>query len=407
MNHSLSERPSPLLRPFFPALDGLRALAFLAVFLTHYVAAIVPWAPLRWGWTGVDLFFTLSGFLITGILFDSLHERRYFRDFYIRRSLRIFPLFYGFWIAMLLLTPILHILWNRYNFALMAYIGNSFIAGSSLGHHPDPTQIAVVSSRHPGELRYISVGHLWTLCVEEQFYLVWPAVVYFIRSRRALMALCLVWTAALPFARIFFAHYHPDLVGAGFLYNSTWSHSDGLMAGAFLALWFRGSSVEPGRLVRYALVVLLLSVVVLVATCGPGSHDWPDGDLRVSTVSFTLITLASSAILVLVLASRVVQKVLEVRPLMAMGRISYGLYFFHAIPVNYVAVKVASTKSPLVAWLIIIATFLGTYLLAWLSYRFFESYFLRLKSKLAPRPHAVSDPPANPHELDRLLPSAE
>ena len=91
---------------FFPALDGLRALAFLMVFGFHYL-------QMPWGWTGVDIFFVLSGFLITGILFDSCHHPHRIRNFYLRRTLRIFPLYYGVFLLLVILDPIF-----RWNWAL-------------------------------------------------------------------------------------------------------------------------------------------------------------------------------------------------------------------------------------------------------------------------------------------------
>jgi peptidoglycan/LPS O-acetylase OafA/YrhL len=83
----------PAKRAFYPALDGLRAVAFLMVFFHHYMR-------LPWGWSGVDFFFVLSGFLITGILFDTRHDFHRFRNFYVRRTLRIFPLYYGIILGM-------------------------------------------------------------------------------------------------------------------------------------------------------------------------------------------------------------------------------------------------------------------------------------------------------------------
>ena len=103
--------PEPENKRFYPALDGLRACAVLMVFAQHYVLMQIPgiW---QWGWAGVDVFFVLSGFLITGILFDTKDSDHRFRNFYVRRTLRIFPLYYGVLLLVLLLTPFMHWNWN-------------------------------------------------------------------------------------------------------------------------------------------------------------------------------------------------------------------------------------------------------------------------------------------------------
>ena len=110
-------RTEPENRAFYPALDGLRAVAFLMVLLEHY-------NQFPWGWAGVDLFFVLSGFLITGILFDSQNDTYRVRNFYVRRTLRIFPLYYGILLLILFLWPLVH--WQL-SWAWMvwpAYLGN-------------------------------------------------------------------------------------------------------------------------------------------------------------------------------------------------------------------------------------------------------------------------------------------
>jgi len=125
------------------------------------------WRPLdEWFWVGVDLFFVLSGFLITGILYDSLRDPHYFRNFYVRRALRIFPIFYGFFLALLLLKPLLHLQMDRAMWAFPFYVGNLTMPFSDLGHH-DPSVITMGVGGHIGTVGNIS--HLWSLCVEEQF----------------------------------------------------------------------------------------------------------------------------------------------------------------------------------------------------------------------------------------------
>ena len=88
----------PASQTYFPALDGIRALAFLMVFAQHYLQML-------WGWTGVDIFFVLSGFLITGILYDTRDQAHRVRNFYVRRTLRIFPLYYGLMLLLVLSYP--------------------------------------------------------------------------------------------------------------------------------------------------------------------------------------------------------------------------------------------------------------------------------------------------------------
>ena len=101
----------------FPALDGIRAVAFFAVFLTHY-------RHLAWAWGGVNAFFVLSGFLITGILWDTRDRPHAMRAFYIRRTLRIFPLYWGVFLVLLLLTPICRWQWSGAWLLWPLYVGN-------------------------------------------------------------------------------------------------------------------------------------------------------------------------------------------------------------------------------------------------------------------------------------------
>ena len=118
-----TEHTKPENRGFFPALDGLRAVAFMMVFLQHY-------EKLPWGWSGVDFFFVLSGFLITGILFDTRNDSHRVRNFYIRRTPRIFPLYYGILLALLLSTPFAHWQWSWRWLVWPLYLGN-FLGSST------------------------------------------------------------------------------------------------------------------------------------------------------------------------------------------------------------------------------------------------------------------------------------
>src|ERR1700761_8041685 len=130
------ELPSNELKPtssrHYPALDGLRGIAILAVFCYHFGGGskssnwlIQAWSSIAdTGWMGVDLFFVLSGFLITGILYDTAHKPHRVRNFYARRSLRIFPLYYGVLLLFLLLTPVLQLHWKPGHLLYFFYLSN-------------------------------------------------------------------------------------------------------------------------------------------------------------------------------------------------------------------------------------------------------------------------------------------
>ena len=194
-----TEQTQPETRAFFPALDGLRAVAFLMVFGQHYLS-------LAWGWTGVNVFFVLSGFLITGILFDARNDLHRVRNFYLRRTLRIFPLYYGLFFSLLLLSPTMHWRWDRLWAAWPLYLGNFLRFTSPLALVPRSALELAADAHLTSPLlprSEVYLGHLWSLCVEEQFYLVWPWVVFLVRDRRKLLALCAAAVLLGPIFRLF------------------------------------------------------------------------------------------------------------------------------------------------------------------------------------------------------------
>src|SRR5579884_1024639 len=185
-----SARLSQSLDRRLPGLDALRGVAILVVMLHHSVQ-IVPLPRLQnvaaAGWLGVDLFFVLSGFLITGILLDARDDRRYFRNFYMRRVLRIFPLYYGVLAANLLLVltlPHLHRFLHLHAW-LWTYTTNIKIA---------------IANEYPFAIGRMRLDHFWTLAVEEHFYLLWPLLVWAL-NRRALAVVCCLILVASPLLR--------------------------------------------------------------------------------------------------------------------------------------------------------------------------------------------------------------
>lgn len=373
-------------RPHWPALDGLRGTAILAVLACHY-AALLPKGPngqaiagvLDIGWAGVDLFFVLSGFLITGILVDAREAQHYFRNFYARRILRIFPLYYGFLALIVLLLLLVRLvpqiphdgleaLWPPQPW-LWTYTANFWIGW--------PRQWSV-----PME----AIAPLWSLSVEEQFYLIWPLVV-FTFSRRKLIWICLGIMAGALLVRLVFTR-----LGASWFAVYTWTptRADSLAAGGLLALLIRrqagGQSLRKMSYYAGAAAGLLLLAVF------PG-FDMPHHPWRTDLL-YTVLAVLFAALLFWAIDPGslfgVPKRFYEIRGLRLIGRYSYGIYILH-LPLMYLsrwaltrwgwynpAGTTWTSAFELVA--LNIALVSGV---AWISFNAYEKRFLRLKRHFA------------------------
>ncbi len=393
-------KPNPVAQPaqYFPAVDGLRALAVLMVFAAHYLGRIPYVASLaKWGWVGVDIFFVLSGFLITGILYDTRERGNFFGSFYLRRVLRIFPLFYGVCAAVLLLGLFGHPAYNRYNLTLPVYLSNFFGV-----LHPEGC-VAHIGFGHKTLL--IGFGHFWSLALEEQFYIVWPLTVWFVRDRVRLSQLCVGVSVVVLLLRSYLRfHLPPALAESDYLYNQAFTRVDALLIGAWVALWMRkpGVTIASLRATGRWLLPSAMGLWVLGESLVASRRLAYCDDPFCSSVGFTLVDLAAAGLLMLVVTPGTLPyTLLKKRPLMSLGRISYGFYVFHALPA-YVLFGVETTLTPRhLGWLAALAAFLFSYGMAWLSYRYWESPFLRLKDRCSASrttpPHPAGEPiPTNP-----------
>jgi peptidoglycan/LPS O-acetylase OafA/YrhL len=302
-----------------PALDGLRGLAILGVMLTHATTLGTETFVRRFagelvavGATGVDLFFVLSGFLITGILLDSRDRPNYYRTFYARRILRIFPLYYAVVFASLVVLPHFHVArFDRWRdiqgIWYWTYLSNFYIARRKAFVHG----ILDVS---------------WSLSIEEQFYLVWPWAVASL-GRLGLRRLCLALLAGALVLRLglMLAGVHPIVI-----YALTFTRVDTLAAGALLALEAR----EPGglgRLLGAARPVAWSALTVVVVTIALEATGAPTLPFA-STLGYSMRTALYAALLVMAAAAPAGDRwrtFLSSVPLRALGRISYALYLFN------------------------------------------------------------------------------
>ncbi|AXC11536.1 acyltransferase 3 [Acidisarcina polymorpha] len=376
-----TERTKPENRAFFPALDGLRAIAFLMVFFHHYL--LVPW-----GWMGVDVFFVLSGFLITGILYDTCHDAYRARNFYVRRTLRIFPLYYSVMLALLLSAPIFHWQWSWSWLIWPAYLGNyapflrPYLPLSPMERLADFHMVGAVSGFHIT----LFLGHFWSLCVEEQFYLIWPWVVFWIRDR---VRLCWICAATLPLClamRLAGQHLFPKwMLDNQILSRATPFRLDALLIGGLIALLLRGS--YSAMLLRIARVALPIAMAILLAWAyfTPAGNlvqqAQPDADWLFTWWLSALDLLAALVILVAVQPRSLLYRGLSLRPLRWLGRISYGAYVLHDIPhvfYSHIGIRLAPTHPRIAVATVALISSIG---LAWLSFRYLESPFLNLKER--------------------------
>jgi peptidoglycan/LPS O-acetylase OafA/YrhL len=376
-NSSVQERGpfsgDNLLRPRMPELDTIRGIAVLLVVFFHgfgfryglhglsgfpklFVAATLP------GWMGVNLFFVLSGFLITGILLDTKTRADYYRRFYVRRALRILPLYY----AVLLLLAVLTRtgLVNRH--ASWAYLTLSFFYLSNV------TGLFGVASQYTV---------LWSLAVEEHFYLLWPTAVRWLSGRRvatAGVAICILC----PILRMFYLIRGYE-AGAGY----TWLVADGLGLGAVLAVLARGRWGTRARMWRVAGILFSASLLMFGA-------GYPFGIflsrrfLGVTLRGTALNLLFAGTIALALLVGTSSWKALVNRPVLQFfGEISYGVYLIHMLVFDLEdgildrwfpnMREVTGHFASMVLLFGIAASF--TVAIAYLSRWYFEEPFLRLK----------------------------
>jgi peptidoglycan/LPS O-acetylase OafA/YrhL len=331
-----------------PQLDAVRGVAVLVVLLHNTDKNLYTGALARNGWMGVDLFFVLSGFLITGILLDSKGTDGYFRNFYARRCLRIWPLYYSALMFMFVLVPAIRPSEAGRIFEPRAMPWWSYFV--FLQNFRVPVITAATGL----------LGVTWSLAVEEQFYLVWPIVVRFCsQSRLRNIAITIVCLS--PVLRFYLLRRHFAV------YPNTFCRLDGLMAGALLAMLFRSRNFSPGRYVPLAWIAL--GVALPAALLITPSGQW-------AVYSFTAIASVSFVYLALCSKQKWLQSVLANRSLIYTGTISYGIYLLEKIAPD-AAQSLHLNQHPLLLLPLTAAT---TYLLAMLSWNFLEKPCLRLKS---------------------------
>ena len=385
-HHDEVERPQLWIQSHYSAFNGLRALAILSVFFCHYGPILAP-AHFHRGllWAGVDIFFVLSGFLITGIVYENRTSDTYYRDFYLRRALRILPLTYGTLLVVGAIAYFAKLGSPRVLLPDLIFIQNFMFRSIGL------RAVSFGPTGFHTPYGSIGLGMLWSLCVEEQFYLFWPVVVRCFPSRTKLLGIC--FTGAVGVITLRCILLCVDTRAAqitGYLYAQTYTRLDTLLIGAALNLWLQQRTLTRTMLHKISRGVFLGSCALLAAALVLFGRGEPINELNpaIQSIGFTLIAGAAAAVLLRSLdpTSRM-SSLLGLPWLKRIGQVSFGFYIFHDIPTRCFA-GLADRLPHACRPVIVGAAFGIIYMMSIISYRFLEAPILRLKDRLAPRPDA-------------------
>lgn len=356
------------------AIDGLRAVAIGAVIAFH-----LGWPGAALGWAGVPLFFVISGFLITSILIEKKQQAKDFRGFYgdfvRRRVLRIFPLYYAYLACSTLLAtaqghPLLQG-WSYWVFLQNYTLGTSQFGAS------------------------FTMGHTWSLAVEEQFYLLWPLIVWLCR-RRTLIAVCALLITLGPISRgvIMKATGNPYLA-----FTTLPSSVDLLAMGALLGIAYR-ERLLPTKTLCYLGIALSAAVILLIV---PYASYWRPPLWMPTSLGpfvFSALGVGAASFIGLVLNGGYLAKLAQNRIAAYVGKISYGLYIYHGlflVEIGFLMERARVQGILLgaiekVSWSVLVIGF--SLAAAHLSFNFFEKRFLSLKIiKESPENANVVDAP--------------
>ena len=355
-----------------PALDGFRGVALVMVmfyhlgarFFTEEVVGKLPSKLFYLGASGVDLFFVLSGFLITGILVDQKQKTsRYFFRFYARRSLRIFPIYFIVLFVVLIVFPTLFGIRTitetiRANpIHLWIYTTNLWVSWEN-------------------DWCFGALNHFWSLAIEEQFYLFWPVVVFALSTRR-LLRLCIVAFLIFAIVRICCSMQH---IGDATEKSFTLFRMDGLLLGSIAAMMVRSIHELNSYHARFRWYLIVLAGL-FAGSLVFGANDF--------TVRYSLMSGVGMSLLLSTLASpsdSIENRILESKWLQSFGKYSYAMYVFQGPLVAILSPYLDGERilglgsQPLMnAAISFTAMFAVTYGLAVLSWNYVESPFLRLR----------------------------
>lgn len=377
---------------YWPQLDGVRALAFLLVFLHHADPVPAQTALARaynclvpWGIAGVDLFFVLSGFLITTLLLQEKIKTSTvsYKAFFVRRALRIWPLYFLALFLAGFIVPLWHHLpRHMYTKYLLSQIvpGVFFVGNMAMIQ----TELWMGAFAKMGLPTFTLIAPLWSLSIEEQFYFTWPNLLKLSAKPLTLYSILIGVTLFSLFARGYFYFYsQTHAISHLIYYINTLTRLEPIAAGAAIAVTFCYFPRHFQRLSRYTLPLLFLVAIglaVLVYCCPPMLT-------RHSSIiaAFLLIAVNAATVLLLSLTSEPVARLFSNRFLVHIGKLTYCMYLFHAYILDLVRsffFNVLHWQNTACTWFFCATVTMSlTYVWARLCWTLIERPFLKLKSR--------------------------
>jgi peptidoglycan/LPS O-acetylase OafA/YrhL len=367
---------------YIKSLDGVRAFAIVLVMSLHSGVTKI-------GWIGVQLFFVLSGYLITGILWKEKSREApvtgKLKKFWVRRSLRIFPLYFGYLFVLTVVYLLFHFpeSFRAYIPYLLSYTYNFTRSFPSWQMNP-------------------AFAHLWSLAIEEQFYLFFPLIL-FLSNRRLIKVLMIAVIFVSPGIRYLLGQY---FIGRGYageqlatiVYWNTLSHLDAFFLGGLIPVFSLHKLIKRPYW-------LFLGMLLLALVCGAvnyvtmGQHNFYPTDLGygfghtenyVYVWHYTVLNLFfASLILLLVSEHRPVipgrgRKLLESKWLVRVGKVSYGMYIYHWLIWFYLFQDKLRPQSVVFRASLFIPYLVVVYVVAAISFKFYEAPFIKLKDRYFP-----------------------
>lgn len=375
---------------YIKSLDGVRAIAIILVMSFHYEIT-------HFGWFGVQLFFVLSGFLITGILWKEKQTNAplsfKFKKFWVRRSLRIFPLYFGYLLFISLTYIFFHFpsYYAQYAPYLFTYTFNYTRSLPQWQGNPLFT-------------------HLWSLCIEEQFYLFFPLIMFLCPPKfiKYLMVIIIILS---PVTRFLLGEYYTNkglspAVVADTVYWNTLSHLDAFFIGGIIPVLSLDKRIKKPQLVFViALIIALVAGLINFIYTNSGSFYFNDlgynhgqTQLYEHVWHYTCLNFLFAAFILSIISAysnnkfAVIRSALEAKWMVNIGKVSYGMYLFHWAILVYGFNRFFVTENPILKVLLFIPYVFVVYVAAEISFRLYESRFLKLKDTVFTKKQSKKKP---------------